>query len=81
MPTDKTASAPRERTSQPAYLPPLDPRQRYNVAEACSYLRISRSYLYKLVDGGKLEVIRENGARVWVPGTEIERLSAARTPR
>jgi hypothetical protein len=56
-------------------LPPLDPLQRYSVDEALSYLRTSRQSFYsKLVNTGRIVLIREAGRR-FVPGAEIARLS------
>jgi excisionase family DNA binding protein len=56
-------------------LGPLDPAQRYNVPEAASFLRISRATLYTLITAGELRIIKE-GARVFVPGSEIVRRSS-----
>ena len=58
-------------------LPPLDPLQRYSVPETLNYLRTSRQSFYvKLVNTGRIQLIRE-GARIFVPGSEIARLSRA----
>lgn len=51
-------------------LPPLDPQQRYEIPEASAYLRQSRSKTYDDIAAGTLRVIKD-GARVYVPGTEI----------
>lgn len=51
-------------------LPPLDPRQRYTIAEACLYLRQSRAHTYRQIRDGKLRVLKD-GARTYVPGTVI----------
>jgi excisionase family DNA binding protein len=56
-------------------LPPLDPRQRYSITEACGYLRISRDYLYSLIREGEVRTIRD-GKRQFVPGSVIARRSA-----
>ena len=55
-------------------LPPLDELQRYSIHEAASYLRISRAHIYHLIQRGDLRSIRD-GARRFVPGTEIARHS------
>jgi excisionase family DNA binding protein len=55
-------------------LPALDLNQRYTLAETCDYLRISRPSLYKKIDAGEIRLIEE-GARRFVPGTEIARNS------
>lgn len=57
-------------------LPPLDPLQRYSIAEACKYLRVSRAFIYKLIHDGKLKTIPE-GRRRYVPGAEIAKRSGA----
>lgn len=53
----------------------LDPRQRYTVAEAREYLRISRPYLYGKLKRGEIQSIKD-GTRRFIPGSEIARLSA-----
>ena len=62
-------------------LPPLDLHQRYSIQESCGYLRISRPSFYKKLKAGEIYVLKE-GARVFVPGTEIARNStiAAKPP-
>lgn len=55
-------------------LPPIDPGQRYEIPAASSYLRESRSKTYQKIKAGTLSVIRDGG-RVYVPGSEIIRLS------
>jgi hypothetical protein len=61
----------------PAALPALDLNQRYSVDEALAYLRTSRQSFYtKLVNTGRIALIREAGRR-FVPGSEIARLSSA----
>jgi excisionase family DNA binding protein len=56
-------------------LAPLDIAQRYSVQEACEYLRTSRASLYKKITAGELRTLKD-GARVYLPGTEIARASA-----
>ena len=48
-------------------------RRAYRIREACVALGISRSTLYKLVAGGKLQLIHLGG-RSLIPTTEIDRL-------
>lgn len=60
-------------------LPPLDPRQRYSIAEACDYLRISRPLMTRRIAQGCIATITD-GRRRFVPGTEIVRLSAPDVP-
>lgn len=57
-------------------LPPLDPLQRYTVAEAVLYLRTSRATLHEQIKAGLIASIQE-GRRRYVPGSEIARRSAA----
>jgi excisionase family DNA binding protein len=57
-------------------LPPLDPLQRYSLAEAAAYLRTSKPTLYALIHAGQITTIRE-GRRRYIPGSEIARRSAA----
>jgi len=56
-------------------LPPLDPRQRYNITEACAYLRKCRASLYADIKDGQIRIIKE-GRRTYVPGSEIASRSA-----
>ncbi len=49
---------------------PLDQSQRYDISEACAYLRVSRAYIYKLIKTGELATIAD-GRRTFVPGTAI----------
>lgn len=58
-----------------APLAPLDPLQRYTVEEAIAYLRSSRRTIYADISEGRLGIIKE-GARTYVPGSEIVRRSA-----
>jgi Helix-turn-helix domain len=60
-------------------LAPLDPLQRYTVKETLAYLRTSRQSFYsKILNKGKIAVIKE-GARTFIPGSEIVRLSRVET--
>lgn len=54
----------------------LDTLQRYSIPEAKDFLRISRSSLYLLIESGNVFTIKE-GKRIFIPGSEIARLSAA----
>jgi excisionase family DNA binding protein len=51
-------------------LPPLDPLQRYSVAEACKYLRISRARFYKKLEADEISILKDGG-RTFVAGEEI----------
>lgn len=55
----------------------VDQNQRYSIIEGSELLRLGRSKLYGLIKSGKLAVIKE-GARTYVPGSEIIRLSTLR---
>lgn len=55
-------------------LDPVDPRQRYDIGEACDYLRVSRAKLYQDIKSGRVQTIQD-GSRRYVPGSEIARLS------
>lgn len=55
-------------------LAPVDLAQRYTIAEAISYLRISRASIYKAINSRRIRVIKQ-GKRTFVPGSEIARLS------
>lgn len=67
--------APREvRRAKAAQLPPVDPRQRYEVPEASAYLRQSVAKTYLDIKNGKLRILKD-GWRSFVPGSEIVRLS------
>jgi prophage regulatory protein len=55
-------------------LPPVDVAQRYTIAEATSYLRISHASVYKEINVGRIKVLKQ-GKRTFVPGSEIARLS------
>lgn len=52
----------------------VDVAQRYTIAEAVSYLRISHASIYKEINARRLRIIK-NGKRTFVPGGEIARLS------
>jgi excisionase family DNA binding protein len=56
-------------------VPPLDPLQRYTVAEAVLYLRTSRPTLHQQIKAGLIASIQE-GRRRYVPDSEIARRSA-----
>jgi hypothetical protein len=56
-------------------LPPIDPAQRYAVAETTAYLRCSRARLYKRIARGDIKTI-EDGRRTYVHGRELIRVSA-----
>jgi hypothetical protein len=56
-------------------LPPLDAHQRYSIEEACAYLRKGRSALYQDIRDERIKTIKD-GARTYVPGAEIVRLSS-----
>lgn len=62
----------------PAQLAPFDPRLRYPVETAAQYLSISRAFLFKKIKSGDVATIRD-GRRVYLPGTEIARLSAVQS--
>ena len=73
-------------TSSKTPLPPLDPAQRYTIAEAIRYLRTSRKSIYEAIATGDLKTIAEGSRRTkrgqlagrrYVPGSEIARLSQA----
>lgn len=51
-------------------LPPLDLNQRYTIPEAAQYLRISRAYLYQLIQAGEVQTVKD-GRRIYVPGSVI----------
>ncbi len=59
---------------QPASLGPVDERQRYTIPESSQYLRVSRAYLYRLIERGEIRVIKD-GKRTFLPGSEIVRRS------
>jgi hypothetical protein len=56
-------------------LPPLDPQQRYSVAEGIAYLRSSRKSFYDDVNAGRIKLIKD-GRRSYVHGSELIRRSA-----
>jgi len=55
-------------------LAPVDTAQRYTIAEAILYLRISHASIYKEINSRRLRVLK-HGKRTFVPGSEIARLS------
>lgn len=55
--------------------PTFDPRLRYEIPAATSFLGYSRAKLYQQIAAGEIRVIRD-GRRVYVPGTEIARKCA-----
>ncbi len=55
-------------------LAPVDMAQRYTIAEAILYLRISHASLYKEIKARRIQVLK-HGKRTFVPGSEIARLS------
>lgn len=57
-------------------LPPLDPRQRYTIDEATTYLRQSRAKTYKDIAAGNLDSFTD-GRRRYVSGTAIVARSRA----
>jgi hypothetical protein len=59
-----------------APLAPLDERQRYDVSEAIAYLRTSRFSFYRDVKAGRIQIFK-SGARTYISGSEIARLSKA----
>lgn len=63
-----------DRNSRLQTLPPLDERQRYTIAEAECYLRMSRSRLYQKIAAKELKTIKD-GRRTYISGAEIARLS------
>lgn len=57
-------------------LPPLDELQRYSVIEAEQYLRVSRARIYQRIAAGEISTVKD-GRRLFIPGSEIVRLSRA----
>jgi len=55
-------------------LAPVDVAQRYTIAEATCYLRISNASIYKEINARRLRVLKL-GRRTFVPGSEIARVS------
>ncbi len=55
--------------------PSLDPLQRYSIPETNVLLRQSNARTYQQIKTGELRVIKD-GARTYVPGSEIVRRSA-----
>ena len=59
----------------PPPLPPLDPAQRYTLEEAARYLRISETTLFRDMQAGVINTIKDRSRR-FVPGSEIIRRSS-----
>jgi hypothetical protein len=57
----------------------VDANQRYPVPEANAILRQSNAKTYADIKAGKIQVIRD-GARTYIPGTELIRLSTLPRP-
>jgi excisionase family DNA binding protein len=57
-----------------AQLAPLETLRRYPVEIAAAYFGVSRAHLFKRIKNGEIATIRD-GRRVFVPGSEIARLS------
>jgi prophage regulatory protein len=55
-------------------LAPVDVAQRYTIAEATAYLRISHVSIYREINARRIRVLKQ-GRRTFVPGSEIARLS------
>jgi prophage regulatory protein len=64
----------RQKSRELRTLPTVDVAQRYTIAEATSYLRISHASVYKEINAGRIKVLKQ-GKRTFVPGSEIARLS------
>lgn len=57
-------------------LPPIDPNQRYTIAESAIYLRQSISKTYLDAQSGALKTFKD-GRRTYVPGTALIERSRA----
>lgn len=68
-----TPEAPKHRTY--LALPALDVQQRYTIPEASLYLRQSIAKTYQEIAAGRLR-IQKSGARSYVHGAEIARVSS-----
>jgi prophage regulatory protein len=64
----------RKKSRERPTLPLVDVAQRYTIAEAIAYLRISHASVYKEINAGRIKVLKQ-GKRTFVPGSEIARLS------
>jgi prophage regulatory protein len=64
----------RRKSKERQTLPPVDAAQRYTIAEATAYLRISHASVYKEINARRIRVLKQ-GKRTFVPGSEIARLS------
>jgi excisionase family DNA binding protein len=56
-------------------LPALDSAQRYTLGEAAAYLRMCTVSVHRRIKAGEIRAIK-HGRKVYVPGSEIARLSA-----
>jgi len=63
---------------QTQVLPAFSRELRYPVEVAAGFLSVSRAHLWKHIKAGTIATIRD-GKRVFVPGTEIVRLSSLQT--
>lgn len=54
----------------------FQPLLRYSIRDSAALLGISRALLYQRIRAGTVKTIHDGG-RVFVPGTEIARLSAS----
>lgn len=66
------------RRDKAAHLPPLDPLRRYEIPVASAYLGQSVAKTYLDIKRGDLRILKD-GARSFVPGSEIVRRSALPT--
>jgi excisionase family DNA binding protein len=67
--TGKPPRKPRK-ARQPRPLPPFDSQLRHTVEEATQYLKTSRPTIYKLINAGLLETVKE-GRRTYITGRSI----------
>lgn len=74
MPSKRKPARRSTRTAA-APLPPFDPQLRYPVERAAEYLSVSRAHIFTRIKNGDIATIRD-GRRVYVPGSEIARLSS-----
>lgn len=54
---------------------PLDVNQRYTIPQAAKYLKISRAYVYRLIEKGEIKTLVD-GRRRFISGSEIAKRSA-----
>lgn len=52
----------------------FDDRLRYPIPEAATFMRISRAKLYQNISAGLISTVKD-GKRIFVPGSEILRVS------